>query len=110
MILLVVCILGFAGYFALANLGGGTIAVITVDGEEYERIDLSRVQESYDIEISTQYGSNTIHVEPGRISVTAANCPDRICVAQGAIDKGGIPIVCVPHRLVVKIEGSEIDG
>lgn len=105
-----VALLGILGWLALENLGGGTVAVITVDGEEYDRIDLSKVTESYDIQIDTQYGHNTIHVEPGRISVTEADCPDGICVAQGAIDKGGVPIVCMPHRLVVKIEGGDIDA
>ena len=109
-ILFSVVLLGLLGYFALNELGGGTIAVITVDGVEYDRIDLSKVTESYDIDIDTQDGHNTVHVEPGRISVTEADCPDGICVAQGAIDKGGVPIVCMPHRLVVKIEGSGIDA
>ncbi len=109
-ILFSVVLLGLLGYFAMNELGGGTIAVITVDGVEYDRIDLSKVTESYDIDIDTQYGHNTVHVEPGRISVTEADCPDGICVAQGAIDKGGVPIVCMPHRLVVKIEGSGIDA
>ena len=109
-VLLSVVLLGLLGFFALSRLGGGTIAVITVDGQEYQRIDLSRVTESYDIEIDTKYGHNTVHVEPGRIAVTQANCPDGICVAQGAIDRGGVPIICMPHRLVVKIEGSGIDG
>ena len=109
-VLLSVVLLGLLGFFALSRLGGGTIAVITVDGQEYKRIDLSRVTESYDIEINTKYGHNTVHVAPGRIAVTQADCPDGICVAQGAIDRGGIPIVCMPHRLVVKIEGSGIDG
>ena len=109
-VLLSVVLLGLLGFFALSRLGGGTIAVITVDGQEFRRIDLSRVTGSYDIEISTKYGHNTVHVAPGRIAVTQADCPDGICVAQGAIDRGGIPIVCMPHRLVVKIEGSGIDG
>ena len=109
-VLLSVVLLGLLGFFALSRLGGGTIAVVTVDGQEYERIDLSRVTESYDIEISTKYGHNTVHVAPGRIAVTQADCPDGICVAQGAIDRGGVPIICMPHRLVVKIEGSGIDG
>ena len=109
-VLFSVVLLGLLGFFALSRLGGGTIAVITVDGQEYKRIDLSRVTESYDIEINTKYGHNTVHVAPGRIAVTQADCPDGICVAQGAIDRGGVPIVCMPHRLVVKIEGSGIDG
>ena len=62
-VLLSVVLLGLLGFFALSRLGGGTIAVITVDGQEYQRIDLSRVTESYDIEIDTKYGYNTVDGE-----------------------------------------------
>jgi hypothetical protein len=109
-ILAAVMIAGLVSYCIVKNTGGGTIAVISIDGEEYERIDLSKVTESYDIELSTQYGHNTIHVEPGAISVTAADCPDLVCVNQGRISQGGIPIACVPHRLVIQIEGGQLDG
>ena len=90
--------------------GGGVIAVISVDGAEYDRVDLSRVKEPYDIEITTRYGHNTVHVEPGAISVTEADCPDHICVYMGKLTGDGIPIVCMPHRLMIYIEDSGIDG
>ena len=107
--------------FALAVLGGllltqrladrgGMIAVITVDGEEIERIDLSKVRESYDLEIDTAWGRNRIHVAPGAISVTEADCPDKICVQMGELSGSGIPIVCMPHRLVIAIEGGDLDA
>lgn len=95
------------GAFAVLSLGGGgTVAVISIDGEEYDRIDLSKVRESYDIEIETQWGRNTIHVEPGAISVTESDCPDHVCVRRGAITGDGVPIICMPHRLIIEIEGG----
>ena len=108
--LAVLCILGIASFVLLKNFPTGTVAVISVDGEEYERIDLSKVEEPYDIEIETEFGRNTVHVEPGAISVTSASCPDKVCVNQGKLSGGGIPIVCMPNRLVISIEGSGIDG
>ena len=104
------CLIGALLWYALNSLGGGTVAVISVDGVEYRRIDLSTVTESYDIDIDTQYGHNTVHVEPGKISVSASDCRDGICVQQGTISKGGVPIVCMPHRLIIEIEGSGIDA
>ena len=109
-ILAAVVIAGLVSYCLAMSTGGGTVAVISIDGEEYERIDLSKVTESYDIELSTQYGHNTVHVEPGAISVTAADCPDGVCVAQGAISRGGVPIICMPHHLSVRIEGGGVDA
>ena len=89
---------------------GGTIAVISVDGEEIERINLSEVKESYDLVVSTVYGRNTVHVSPGAISVIEADCPDRICVMMGELTGSGLPIICMPHRLIIEIEGGEFDA
>ena len=100
---------GLLLYYRLGQTGG-TIAVVSVDGKELERIDLSRIRDSYDFVVTTDYGSNTIHVEPGAISVTEADCPDKICVHQGKLTGGGIPIICMPHRLVIEIEDSGLDG
>ena len=60
----------------------------------------------YDIEVQTDWGTNTVHVEPDGVSVTYADCPDLLCVQQGKITTSAIPIVCVPHHLTVQIEGA----
>ncbi len=104
-------ILCLAVYFAFVLFApAGTTAVIYVDGREYRRVDLSKVKEPYVIEIETVYGRNTVLVEPGAISVSSADCPDKICVHQGRLTGAGIPIVCMPHRLVIEIEGGETDA
>lgn len=104
-------ILCLAAYFAFVLFApAGTTAVIYVDGREYRRVDLSKVKEPYVIEIETVYGRNSVLVEPGAISVSSADCPDKICVHQGRLTGAGIPIVCMPHRLVIDIEGGETDA
>lgn len=109
-VLAVFCLLCLGAWLWLGTHGDGSIAVISVDGEEYRRIDLRCVKESYDIVIETKYGRNTVHVEPGAISVTESDCPDHICQNQGAITKSGVPIICMPHRLVIQIEGGGLDA
>ena len=52
-------------------------------------------------------GSNTVMIEDGRVYMDAASCPDRLCIHQGHIDKTGQMIVCLPNRVVVKIQGSD---
>ena len=110
--ILVFAVLVIGGLLWVRHLGGagGMIAVISVDGEEMERIDLSKVRESYDLEIVTDWGRNLIHVAPGAISVTEADCPDHICVQMGELTGGGLPIICMPHRLVIAIEGGDFDA
>lgn len=109
---LLFAVIAFGGALLYLNLGkgAGTVAVVSVDGEVLERIDLSKVREAYDIPVTTPYGNNTVHVEPGAISVTEADCPDHVCVYQGRLTGSGIPIICMPHRLVIEIEGGDMDG
>ncbi len=102
-------VFGLLMYIVIGGTGG-TVAVITLDGELYEKIDLSKVEAPYDIAIRTDYGMNIVHVQPGAIGVIEADCPDRVCVNTGSITGGGIPIACVPHRLMITIESGEIDG
>ncbi|NLV91159.1 MAG: NusG domain II-containing protein [Firmicutes bacterium] len=94
---------------------GDIIAVISVDNQPIQRINLSRVQEPYTLPIrpdSSRY--NLLAIEPGRIRVLEANCPNQIDVRQGWISDSTRSIVCVPNRLVVRIESSDnslgIDG
>ena len=49
---------------------------------------------------------NTIEVEHGRIRVREAGCPDQVCVGQGYISDGTVPIVCLPNKLVIEITGG----
>jgi len=49
---------------------------------------------------------NTVEVEAGRVRVSQADCPDQICVRQGWISDGTVPIVCLPNQLIVQIEGG----
>ena len=88
------------------------VARITLDGELLREIPLDQVEESYSFTVDTDEGSNTILVEPGRIRVSEANCPDQVCVNQGFISDGTVPVVCLPHKLMIEIVGggSEFDA
>lgn len=87
-------------------------AQIIQNGEVIKTVDLN-VDEPYEFEIiSPDGGHNTVRAENGKIGVVEADCPDKICVRQGFIDSGVLPIVCLPHRLSVIItdNGGEIDA
>ena len=92
-----------AGVYLLRG-GSGTVAVISVDGAVYDTVDLASVAVAYERTIETEYGWNTIRVGHGAIAVVEADCPDKLCVHQGEITDGVLPIVCLPHRLVIQIE------
>lgn len=105
---LIICI---GAFIALRNSGAaGNIAVIRVDGDVYKKIDLNTVAVAYDMEIKTKYGYNKINVSSDGICVVESNCRDHICIDQGRVNTAGVPIVCLPHRLTIEIEGGNIDG
>lgn len=88
------------------------VARITRDGVLLEEIDLTTVDQPYTLTFEDESGRNVVTVEQGRIRVSEADCPDRVCVNQGWISDGTVPIVCLPHRLMIEIKGGggELDG
>lgn len=93
-------------YFAAP---AGDWAVVKVDGEVVRRVDLGS-DEPIEFDIETQYGFNRIRVADGGICVIDADCPDRLCVKQGRAISGGVPIVCLPHRLTIEVGGGDTDA
>ena len=49
-------------------------------------------------------GYNVIKVSGGAISVSDADCPDKISVKTAPVSDGIQPIVCMPHKLVIRVE------
>ena len=78
---------------------------ISVDGEVVETLPLNQ-----DTEITVEGyngGHNHIVIEGGKVRVTEADCPDKICVNQGWIERTGENIVCLPNRMIARITGGE---
>ncbi len=104
--ILIAVLLLLGGALALflraARQGGGYVSV-RVDGELLMELPLG---EDARIVLGEGGHTNTLVIENGTAQVTAADCPDQICVRQGAVRFAGESIVCLPHRLVVTVEGG----
>ncbi len=84
---------------------GRLTARIYQNGTLLTTIDLSTVTEAYSFTVnSPDGGHNTIEVKPGAVGIKEADCPDRLCVSMGYADSSLLPIVCLPHGLVIEIE------
>ena len=91
-----------------SNLSGtkdSVVAKIYLNGECIHSIDLSVVETEYTMQIEGIL-VNTITVGRGCICISDATCPDHICVRQGWIKNGIVPIVCLPNNVVIQIEGA----
>ena len=79
------------------------IAVVKVNGLVVREVDLSS-DETFTVE--TINGFNVVEVRRGKISVVAADCPEKICVRRGAINRSGEVIACAVHKLLIEIAGD----
>lgn len=88
---------------ALAPHDGRSVLIVDGDGAEYTMpLDVNAERT-----FSTELGSNTVRVENGSVFMEDADCPGGDCIEQGAVsDESGV-IVCMPHRLIVRIVDSE---
>ena len=76
---------------------------IRISGELYGTYDLNKNQS---IQIQNQYGSNTLSIQSGTVSMTESDCRNQICVQTGPIEAPGQMIVCLPHELIAEITAT----
>lgn len=81
----------------------GAEVVITIDGSEYGRYSLYSPRE---IVVDSEYGTNTVVINNGKVDVIDADCPDKICVNHVPVTYNHETIVCLPHKLVVEVKSS----
>lgn len=55
-----------------------------------------------------QYDNVTLAVSGGTIAFVESDCPDKICVHTGKLEKAGDIAVCVPNKLSVVIKSHGI--
>lgn len=81
----------------------GAVAVIYVDGVEEKRLSLL---EDGEYKVETEQGYNLVVVKDGKAEISDADCRDKICVNHKPISLQNESIACLPHKVVVEIEGG----
>ena len=109
----VVIVLAAVLYFSgiLRPEGEGAKAVVTVDGKVYGEYNLHN-EETVKVDLKED-GYNTFVISDGKVDMLEADCRDGICVDHTPISLDGETIICLPHKVVIEIEGGEasaIDG
>lgn len=86
--------------------GGPRWAVIYVDGTERHRLDVDGPLR--EIAIVTDDGHRSvIAVGEGGARFVDSDCPDRLCIDRGHLDKAGQSALCLPNRIEVRLEGAK---
>ncbi|MDE6657552.1 MAG: NusG domain II-containing protein [Oscillospiraceae bacterium] len=75
---------------------------IIQDNQILQEIDLA-IAEDQEINIPTSDGGyNIIKIQNHEIFISQADCPDQTCVKSGILKAQGLPIVCLPHKLIIR--------
>jgi hypothetical protein len=90
-----------------AGAGDGTelTVSITVNGEEYLTLPLTRELE--EITVEGYRGESYVEIDDGKVRMVDSACPDKLCVRSGWISRPGESIVCLPNRVVIEIKSGE---
>lgn len=108
--ILLIIAAGALFYFNNSRKDGDKV-VVTIDGKYYKEYPLDKDIET-DIEVPGG-GSNHLVIKEGYADVTAATCPDELCVHQKSIHSDKESIICLPNKVVVEIKSaseSELDS
>ncbi len=86
--------------------------IIEVNGQSYARYSLQDLRKPKEVRIDTEFGSNLLLLEQGKVTALESDCKDKLEMKAGAIDHAGQQLVCLPNRLVVRLKGDslKIDG
>lgn len=93
------CMLAFNAVSAMNHTD--TRLVILKDGEVFGTYTLT---EDRVIKIGE---TNICEISGGDVKMTHADCPDQICVHTPRINRYGGTIVCLPNKVILRIEDAE---
>lgn len=83
---------------------------IVQDGKTLYTIDIA-ASEDREIRVDCDDGGyNIVRISNGKVSVSEADCPDKTCIRTGELRAENVPIVCLPHKLVIKFTSAPENG
>ena len=105
-VLLIVLVSACVSFFILRHSDKQTVEIVQ-DGTVLYTFDLNDTEDR-DIRISAPDGGyNFVQIQNGTICISEADCPDQTCVNMGVLNSDYLPIVCLPHKLIVRFTEDE---
>ncbi len=98
-VILLLSVISFGIFKALLK-PGNSVAVL-VNGEEKYRFSINEDLEEFIV--TDGENSNTIVIKDGKVRVSHASCPDKICASHAPIKNEGEAIVCLPNKVVITV-------
>ena len=100
-ILVPFCFYAYATFF---QKNDASRIIIKQDGKIIKILPLDKNTEFI---VESMLGKNVVTVKDGGVSVTDADCQDKICVKTAPLKKDNAAtsvIVCLPHKLIITLE------
>ena len=104
---LVAGLLGLLLFSMMGKESGQTYAVVTVDGEEALRINLSEERPPYTLSLYDRGVPVKFEVKDHKVRFIEVQCPDKICENTGFIGTDLQTAVCMPNKTVLTVHTEE---
>lgn len=79
----------------------GTYITVSIDGVLEESYTLTENEQVINVG-----DGNVLTIINNEAYMSYANCPDQVCVTKGKVSKSGEDIICMPNRVIVRVEGG----
>ncbi len=108
MLVVIILIIGLAPslVFGVGEAKGSEVK-ITVDNKLYGSYDIFSDATIIIDDSENSNETNVVKIEKGKVFMEEANCIGNDCVHQGAKENTGESIICLPHKVLIEIEGGE---
>lgn len=105
LVLIILLLVFIALGIMIATKEEGATVIITVNGDIKHILSL---EEDKIITIGDNASNyNILEIKNGYVTMMEANCPDKICVKHKRIHYNHESIICLPHKVIVEIQGGE---
>ncbi len=94
--------------FALRKPSGQRVFIIQ-ENKIIQELDLASEKDQEIRIASPDGGYNIIRIQNHEICISEADCPDQTCIKTGILRSENLPIVCLPHKLIIRFaeEGEQ---
>ncbi len=106
-LIIVLIVLNSLFLYKVFPRNSSTVAKVYYENSLVLEIDLS-VDDVYSVDGTN--GEVEITVKSGKVAITKETSPLKICSKQGYVDVSQIPLICLPNKVSVEGEFSDVDG
>jgi len=97
----------FVAFQVYGFADGKTYVLIEANGKLYQKVSLGKDGPNLTIHVPVATGENIVEIDRDRVKMLYAQCPDQDCIRQGWISRPGQIIVCLPNKMVIKIQSDK---